>query len=61
MDQVPLDAFWPAGAMGQMTVVIPSADIVIVRLGPSHGGEIQYMNEVVGRILTAFNIKTPSD
>ena len=61
MDQVPLDAFWPAGAMGQMTVVIPSADIVVVRLGPSHGGEIQYMNEVIGRILTAINIKVPSD
>ena len=61
MDQVPLDAFWPLGAMGQMTVVIPSADMVVVRLGPSHGGEIQYMNEVIGRILTAVDIKTPPD
>ena len=61
MDQVPLDAFWPAGAMGQMTVVIPSADMVVVRLGPSPGGQTQYMNEVIGRVLSTINIKTPSD
>jgi hypothetical protein len=60
MDQVPLDAFWPAGAMGQLTVVIPSADMVVVRLGPSHGGQTEYMNEVIGRILAAINVKTSS-
>ncbi|MGY8985102.1 MAG: serine hydrolase domain-containing protein [Sphingomonadales bacterium] len=61
MDQVPLDAFWPAGAMGQMTVIIPSADMVVVRLGLSHGGEIQYMNEVIGRVLNAINMETLPD
>jgi CubicO group peptidase (beta-lactamase class C family) len=61
MDQVPLDAFWPAGAMGQLTVVIPSADMVVVRLGPGHGGQTEYMNEVIGRILAAINVKTSSN
>ena len=61
MDQVPHDAFWPSGAMGQMTVVIPSADMVIVRLGPSPGGQAQYMNEVIARILNAITIETPPD
>ena len=61
MDQVPLDAFWSSGAMGQMTAVIPSADMVIVRLGPSPGGQSQYMNEVIGRILSAVDSETRSD
>ena len=44
----PRDAFWPAGFMGQNTVVIPSSDLVIVRLGPSPGDEYaEYMNEFV--------------
>ena len=55
MDRVPNDAFWPSGFMGQMTVVIPSANMVVVRLGPSHGGQIDYMNETIGRILDAIS------
>jgi CubicO group peptidase (beta-lactamase class C family) len=54
MDRVPEDAFWPAGSMGQLTFVIPSADMVVVRLGPSHGGYIEYMNETIGRVLDAI-------
>ena len=55
MDRVPEDAFWPAGYMGQMTVVIPSADMVVVRLGPSPRGSRDYMNEVIGEILDAIS------
>lgn len=40
--------------MGQMTMIIPSRDLVVVRLGPSPGGAGAYMNEVVGRILDAM-------
>jgi len=54
MDQIPEDAFWAAGFMGQTTMVIPSRDMVIVRLGPSPGGYNQYLNEVVGRVLSAI-------
>ncbi|RIK37234.1 MAG: serine hydrolase, partial [Chloroflexi bacterium] len=33
LPNVPEDAYWAAGAMGQVTMVIPSRDAVIVRLG----------------------------
>lgn len=52
--RVPEDAFWPAGFMGQQTVVIPSRDVVIVRLGPSPGGFADYANEAYGRVLDAI-------
>ncbi len=52
-DRIPTDAYWPSGFMGQTTMIIPSRDIVIVRLGPSPGGGNSYMNKVVGDILDA--------
>ena len=55
MDRVPDDAFWPSGFMGQMTVVIPSADMVVVRLGPSPRGAGGYVNETIGRVLAAID------
>jgi len=54
LSRVPLDAYWPSGYMGQMTMIIPSREMVVVRLGPSPGGSNQYMNEVVGRILDSL-------
>ncbi len=54
MDQVPKDAYWSAGFMGQVTLVIPSRDVVVVRMGPSPGGVYPYLNEVVSRILKAL-------
>jgi CubicO group peptidase (beta-lactamase class C family) len=54
MDQVPEDAYWAAGYMGQRTMIIPSYDMVIVRLGPSPSGFGSYFNEVVGRVLEAI-------
>ena len=56
MDQIPEDAYWAAGFMGQTTMVIPSRDLVIVRLGPSPGGFDPYLNEVVGGVVDAVAI-----
>ena len=58
MNQVPKDAYWSAGFMGQVTLVIPSRDVVVVRMGPSPGGFYPYLNEAVGRVLKALPEKT---
>ncbi len=58
MDQVPTDAYWAAGFMGQVTLVIPSRNVVVVRMGPSPGGFYPYLNEVVGRVLEALPEKS---
>lgn len=33
LPNVPLDAYWPLGAWGQLAMIVPSRDAVIVRLG----------------------------
>jgi CubicO group peptidase (beta-lactamase class C family) len=53
LDRVPADAYWAAGFMGQITMVIPSRGMVVVRLGPSPGGFNPYLNETVGRVVEA--------
>jgi CubicO group peptidase (beta-lactamase class C family) len=50
---VPADAYWAAGFMGQTTMVIPSRDLVVVRLGPSAGRFNPYFDEVMRRVLEA--------
>lgn len=57
--RVPEDAFWPSGFMGQQTVIIPSRDVVVVRLGPSPGGSSRHMNETIGRVLEAIGSSAP--
>jgi hypothetical protein len=37
--------------MGQHTMVIPSRDVVVVRMGPSPGGSQTYLAELVTKIL----------
>lgn len=32
------DTYWPGGFMGQVTMIIPSRKLVVVRMGPSPGG-----------------------
>ncbi len=54
LPDVPRDAFWAAGFMGQNTVVIPSLDMVVVRLGPSPGGSNGYLNRVIGGVMKAL-------
>jgi CubicO group peptidase (beta-lactamase class C family) len=53
MSRAPADAYWAAGYMGQRTMVIPSRDMVIVRLGPSAQGFNRYFNTLVGDVLEA--------
>jgi CubicO group peptidase (beta-lactamase class C family) len=54
--RMPADAYWPAGFMGQTTVIIPSRDMVVVRLGPSPGGFDPYLNRIVGDVLDAVRV-----
>ena len=59
-DRIPADAYWPSGFMGQTTMIIPSRDMVIVRLGPSPGqGFGDYLNEMVGGVLDAVEVVAP--
>lgn len=53
---IPRDAFWAAGARGQTTMVIPSRDVVIVRLGHSLDSEShgRYLNDYVREVLAAI-------
>jgi CubicO group peptidase (beta-lactamase class C family) len=57
LPDVPADAYWPAGFMGQNTVVIPSLDMVVVRLGPSPGGSNQYLNRVIAGVIDALGLR----
>jgi CubicO group peptidase (beta-lactamase class C family) len=54
MPKLPADAYWMAGYMGQTTMIIPSRDLVVVRHGPSSGGDGAYFEELVSRILSAL-------
>jgi CubicO group peptidase (beta-lactamase class C family) len=51
---VPEDAIRASGHMGQYTMVIPSRDAVIVRLGPSPRGSDGYFTEIASRVLSAL-------
>ncbi|NIN71601.1 MAG: hypothetical protein GTO46_06655 [Gemmatimonadetes bacterium] len=51
LPDAPRDAYWPAGFMRQNTVIIPSLDMVVVRLGPSPGGSNRYLNRVIAGII----------
>lgn len=57
LPDVPRDAFWAAGFMGQNTVVIPSLDMVVVRLGPSPGNSDRYLNTVIAGIIKALELR----
>ncbi|HEX9580242.1 MAG TPA: serine hydrolase [Gemmatimonadales bacterium] len=59
MGRLPEDAYWAAGYMGQRTLIIPSRDLVVVRQGPSPGGDGAYLEELVTRILEAMGPARP--
>ena len=55
LPDVPEDAFFFRGWLGQLVIVIPSRELVIVRLGFSGGGGyLEYANALVPRILRAL-------
>lgn len=54
MPRAPEDTFYAAGYMGQFTAIIPSRDMVIVRLGPSPGNTRGFLNDIIGEVLEAF-------
>lgn len=54
LPDVPADAYWAAGLMGQLTFIIPSEDLVVARLGPSPVGANQYMNDVLRGVIEAL-------
>ncbi len=53
---LPADAYTAAGFMGQNTMIIPSLDLVVVRLGPSPGGSDRYLNRVVRGVIEALGV-----
>jgi CubicO group peptidase (beta-lactamase class C family) len=59
MDRLPEDAYWMAGYMGQTTMIIPSRDLVVVRHGPSPGGDARYFEELVARVLDVLDPTAP--
>jgi CubicO group peptidase (beta-lactamase class C family) len=52
---VPRDAFMASGHMGQATMIIPSREMVVVRMGPSPEGSNRYLAELVERILSGIH------
>lgn len=54
MERVPKDTYWSAGFMGQVTMIIPSRKLVVVRMGPSPDGTYPYLDETISRVLKAI-------
>jgi CubicO group peptidase (beta-lactamase class C family) len=55
-ESLPEDMYWPAGHYGQVVMIIPSRDMIIVRLGHSVGGGFDpYIGKVVRTILASVN------
>lgn len=52
--ELPTDLYYFSGFQGQVVVVVPSRQAVLVRLGPSHPGSPWDMGEFVARILDAL-------
>ena len=46
---LPEDAYYAAGAGGQVTIIVPSLDLVVVRMGHSDGSA--FMNESLNKAL----------
>jgi CubicO group peptidase (beta-lactamase class C family) len=56
---LPQDMYWPLGAYGQVAMIIPSRQMIVVRQGNSQvGGFDEYFEKVMQRILAA--VKAPS-
>jgi CubicO group peptidase (beta-lactamase class C family) len=59
--RVPTDGFYAAGAGGQLTIVVPSRELVVVRMGHQRGGPAarEGLNEALG-ILTEALPRVPA-
>ena len=53
----PRDAFFARGVQGQYIVVVPSLDLVVVRLGRSFtpGGDMEAVGRLVNRVASALS------
>lgn len=54
LPRAPEDAYLAAGFMGQNTVIVPSRDLVVVRLGPSPEDSMAYLSDIVGDVVEAL-------
>lgn len=52
----PADAYFARGYLGQFTVIVPSADLVIVRFGQSHarGGDVASVGQLVHDVIATL-------
>jgi CubicO group peptidase (beta-lactamase class C family) len=50
----PTDAYQASGYQGQAVIVIPSRDVVIVRMGMTHDREVLDLDGVIARVLVAL-------
>ena len=59
----PRDAYFAAGAFGQYVVILPSHDLVVVRMGYSlnSGAVRQSLGQAIARLLEALHLETQRD
>jgi CubicO group peptidase (beta-lactamase class C family) len=55
LPRAPADTYYAAGFMGQYTAIIPSLDMVAVRLGPSPANSRGYLNDIIGEVTGAID------
>ncbi|MGJ7510358.1 serine hydrolase domain-containing protein [Variovorax sp. GT1P44] len=62
MPDVPADAFYALGNLGQYVVVVPSEQLVVVRLGRAHTGryDIAGINRLVAATIDSLRSRPPS-
>ncbi len=54
LPRAPEDTYFAAGFMGQYTAIIPSYDLVLVRLGPSPGNTNGFLSDIIGEVTGAI-------
>ncbi|MGH7540136.1 MAG: serine hydrolase domain-containing protein [Gemmatimonadota bacterium] len=58
LPRAPEDTYFAAGFMGQFTAIVPSRDLVVVRLGPSEGDIMAYLSDIIGDVLDAIDSRS---